>query len=391
MERSPSLSGLFARCALIGMTAFGPRAGLARARQGLADLFGPDGDTRTDAAPSGAPGFEHAREALDVLPGASAARLCALAGFTARGVPGALAAAMGFFLPGAALAAVLIVLVPMAPTMPPASLALHSLMGTAPVFCLLAALDLYRSRPRPPILAALALGAAGLYWLGLKPFSMLLGGAVIGVLMLTPRNDESANPPAAYDWRLPAGLIVLFALMAGSFFMADPMLGRVFLASAKAETWGLGGFGALPIFFADSVRVRHWLDPEMFAGVLALSRIIPGPELALPILAGHAARGWPGALAAFIGTLGTGLFLLLAAEPALGRIRRMDWAVRAVSGLTAVLSGLCLGLAARLASDAAWDAPRLAAAVAGLAFLAFRASPALAALAAALAGIAAGC
>jgi chromate transporter len=391
MERSPSLSGLFARCALIGMTAFGPRAGLVRARQGLAELFGPDGDARTDEAPSGATGFDRAREALDVLPGAPAARLCALAGFKARGILGALAAFAGFCLPGSLLAAALTVLVPLASEAPQASLAFYALLGAAPVFCLSAALDIYRQRQRPPILAALALGAAGLFWLGLKPFSMLLGGAVIGVLMLAPRSDESPAPPAAYDWRLPAGLFALFALMAAGFFLADPMLGRVFLASAKAETWGLGGFGALAVFFADAVRVRHWLDQEAIAALLALTRVIPGPELALPVLAGHAARGWPGALAALAGTLGASFFLLLAAAPALESIRRMDWAVRAVSGLTAVLSGLCLGLAARLAWDAAWDAPRLAAAVAALACLAFRASPALAVLAAALAGMAAGC
>lgn len=318
-------------------------------------------------------------------------RFLSLAGLKAHGGAGMTVAFAGFYLPRALLAASLIVLLPMASGTPLGSLALKALAGAAPVFCLHAALCLYRSRSRPLILAALAIGAAGLFWLGLKPFSMLLGGAVIGALMLKSPKEKTAAPPVAYDWRLPAGLFALFALMAGGFFLADTTLGRVFLASAKAGTWGLRGFGALPIFFADAVRVRHWLDQEAFAGLIALTRIIPGPELALPVMAGHAAKGWPGALAALAGTLGASLFLLLALAPALDSIRRMHWVDKALSGLTAVLSGLCLGLTARLAAGLAWDAPRLAAAAAALAFLALRAHPGVAALGAALAGILAGC
>jgi chromate transporter len=266
--------------------------------------------------------------------------------------------------------------------------ALAGLTAAVPAICLIAGLTMLRSLVRTWLLLGLACGAGGLFFIGLKPFSMLLGGAILGVLLL--REPEGLPPAPAsvpYGWRMPISLFLLFAALAACFFLLDPALGRFFLSVSKAETWSFGGFGAFPLLFADAVRTRHWLDPASFADLTVLAQLTPGPLLSASALVGSMFKGFLGTAAALAGFFAASFFVLLAAAPARETIVSCVWARKAVQGVTAVLGGITLGMAAVFATNTAWDVPRAGVAFASLLVLAVRVHPAWVALGSAGVGL----
>ncbi|MFZ5427498.1 MAG: chromate transporter [Thermodesulfobacteriota bacterium] len=368
-------AGLFAACLLLGLTSFGPgRAD--RAGMFLRDRFGPD---------AGSAGEES--RYLEIIPGSADAQRCAHAGYRLKGVPGAAAALLGYCLPGFTIMAALAAALPRLGGVAAVQGALAGLGAAAPAVCLLGGADILRRLARAPLLWAMSAACGMLFFLGLKAFAMILGGAVIAVLLLPdPEGLPDTPGKTHYRWGLPIGLFLGFAATTGACFWADPALGRLFMGVAKAETYGLGGLGGPSLLFADAVRLRHWMEAVPFAQLMALAQAVPGPSMALAAFAGYAAKGVAGAAAAFAAACMASLFLFLSAVPAARLIASSAWAWKAAQGASAVLGGLCIGLAGRFAVDAAWDLPR--ACIAGSAALALglRVNPAWAALAAALAG-----
>lgn len=325
---------------------------------------------------------------LDSLPCGPAAQAAGLSGLDLRGGAGLLAAYTGYCLPWFVLMAGLGAAYPALAGLSAAQPLLSGLRAMVPALCLAAGINVLSPRRDKPILLALALGAGMLFFLGLKPFSMLLGGAVIGVLMLPEPKGLPAPPESSpYAWKLPIILFLAYAALAGAFFLKDPGLGRLYLLAGKAEIWSLGGFGGYPLLFADAVRLRHWMDQPAFSDLMALGALVPGPVTAAAAFAGSLSMGLAGALAAFAGFLAASCGVLLAAAPARGLIASCVWARKAVDGVAAVLGGMTLGLAARFALDATWDLPRAGLAGAAALALLLRVHPALVALGAATAGL----
>jgi chromate transporter len=424
MPGNMSLAALFRESLRLGATTFGA----ARTPHSLAAF---------KRRLSGRPGFAPQGESedglgfLNIVPGGTPAQMCGWLGLGQRGLPGAAAAFLGYCLPGFVLALALAWLqaafqgglsgdfvgsqgMGAGLPMPDAALfaaraascvpglarflagATAGLQAAVPAFCLLAGLGTFRGLRRSGLLLGLFLGATVLFVIGLKPFSMLLGGGILGVLLLPDPDTSPAQlsaigqaPPAtaSYDWRLPVGLLLLYALCMGGFFLADARLGKLFFSVGKAETYGLGGPGAFPILFADAVGARHWLAAPAFAALTALSLLTPGPALAVSALLGWQVAGPAGALAALAGVSLPSFFILLAAAPASRAIGSCPWAFKARDGFLAVLGGMTVGLGARLVlPPAAWDAPHGWLAACALVLLAVRLHPAWVALLAAAAG-----
>jgi chromate transporter len=406
MSGPASLATLFRESLRLGATTFWSGSGsasLAAVRRRLADRPGFAGPQE----------FEAGLGFLNVVPGGTPAQLCGYLGLKLRGLAGSVVAYLGYCLPG--LVTMLALgwgLMALADFLVPEQ-AMNTLQGgvaglraVVPAIFLLAGLTMSRRLKRPGLLLGLFLGAGVLFVIGLKPFSMLLGGAILGVLLLpdpeglpsssgSPGGEASGtpgtlsgDPPAGapYDWRLPAGLFLLYGLCAGGFFLVDATLGKLFLSIGKAEAYGFGGPGAFPILFADAVNARHWLTAPGFAAQAALAQAVPGPALAVSALLGWNVGSLAGALTALAGVCVPSFFILLAAAPAARAIGSCAWAGKALSGFMAVLGGMVAGLGARLAMAVTWDAHHGILAVAALALLAARVHPALVALLGAAAG-----
>ncbi|GFK95396.1 hypothetical protein NNJEOMEG_03259 [Fundidesulfovibrio magnetotacticus] len=325
-------------------------------------------------------------------PGDAPARRAALEGHARAGAPGLVAATLAACLPGMLLLAELASLPGDFWTQPWPRAALQGLGAALPGVLAGLALDGLRRLPGRLVSAGLAVCTGGLFFLGLKPFAMLLGGAVIGVLLL-PEPAQAVAPPPSPDpaclrpWRFLA-LFGVLAAATGGVFLLDPGLGRIFLAAFKAEFWGLGGAGAWPLLSGDYVRARHWLAPGAFADLAALALAVPGPAAALAAGCGMLARGLPGALAAGAGAALSAALTLLASAPCMDAVAASPWARKALAGTGAVLCGITAGLAALTAAGRAWDASGIALASAALAASLWGAGRVWVALAAALAGVA---
>lgn len=378
MTTLPSLAAIFFESLRIGAISLGPAAALHHIRRRFSD-------NRGWAAPDQ---LDHGRAFLDCLPGGTPAQLCGFVGLSLRGIPGALAAFAGFILPGFLLMAGLGALYSRFAGLAMAGPALAGIKAAIPTICLIAGVSILRTSGWSGLLLALACGSGTLFFIGLKPFSMLLGGGVIGVLLL---KDPEGLPPAPtsirYGWRMPISLFTMFSAFAASFFLMDPALGRFFLSVGKAEIWSFGGFGAFPLLFADAVRTRHWLDAASFADLISLAQLAPGPLLSASALAGTYFKGFLGAVAALTAFFTSSFFVLLAAAPASETIASCAWARKAVLGVKAVLGGITLGMAALFTADMAWDLPRTCLALASLLALVLRVHPALVVLGSAAAGL----
>ena len=378
MTQPPSLAAIFLESLRIGACSFGAGAAVPLIRRRFSSSRG-----------WAEPGLvEDGLAFLDCVPGGTPAQLCGFLGLSLRGVPGALAAFAGFCLPGFLLMAGLGALCARFAGLALAGPALAGLKTAVPAICLMAGVAMLRGLFRTGILLALAVGSGALFFIGLKPFSMLLGGAILGVLLLKePQGLPPAPASARYGWGMPVCLLFAFAALAAFFFLLDPALGRFFLSVSKAEVWSFGGFGAFPLLFADAVRTRHWLDAATFADLTALGQLAPGPLLSASALIGAGFRGILGSIAALAGFFTASLFILLAAAPARETIASCAWARKAVLGVSAVLGGITLALAALFAAETAWDASRAAMSVAAVLALALRIHPAWVALGSAGVGL----
>jgi len=337
------------------------------------------------------------------LPGLRGLTLICATGQHLRGLPGALTAGAGFLAPGLACAALLAGLWDRLGDAGWFAGALRGVLTVAPAFCLYAGLRLLFSGPvRKPLTWALALAAGLLFFIGLKPFSMLMGGAVLGILLLPDDAAPVAAPVAAteaarapggpYPWGRVALAALPLAAAAGTCFLLDASLGRLLLSAGKAGMFSLGSFGLFPLLFADMVRVRHWLDPAVFAQAMTLVDALPGPYGLGALLLGSRTLGAAGFLAVAAGVVLPTLLLAVAAQPVRGAVAACAWAAKALAGMTAVLAGLALGLGAHLCSVLAvppgWNTMSMSLAAGALVTLLMRNHPGVVLAAACLAGVA---
>ncbi|WP_243311941.1 chromate transporter [Fundidesulfovibrio agrisoli] len=330
------------------------------------------------------------------LPGLRGLTLVCASGIHLRGLGGALAASAGYIGPGLVCAALLAGLWHIQGGAPWFAAGLRGVLVVSPAICLYAGLHmLFTATGRKPLAWALAAAAGLLFFIGLKPFSMLMGGAVLGVL-LTP--DPAGPAPGTdccceakpYPWGTALAAALPLAVAAGLCALLDASLGRLMLWTGKAGLFSLGGFGLYPLLFADLVRLRQWLDPVHFAQAMTLVDAIPGPYGGGALLLGARALGLGGLLAAAAGAFLPTLVMAVAVQPVRGAVAACKWAPKALGGVSAVLAGLCLGLGAQLISvlqmAPGWDTLRIALAAGAFVTLLMRNHPGIVLGAAFLAG-----
>jgi len=113
----------------------------------------------------------------------------------------------------------------------------------------------------------------------------------------------------------------------------------------------LQGFGGvLPVAQRELVERLGWLTREQFLELLALSQVLPGPNVVnLALIFGDRAFGWRGALAASAGMLLLPMVLVVLATALALRFGDLPWVAGALRGMGVAAAGLVLATAIRLA------------------------------------------
>ena len=135
----------------------------------------------------------------------------------------------------------------------------------------------------------------------------------------------------------------------------------------------LQGFGGvLAVAQRELVERKGWLSREEFVEMLALSQVLPGPNVVnLALMFGDRFFGVSGALAAVTGMLAVPLVIVMALTAAYAEFSRLAIVSGALRGMGAVAAGLIIATAIRLMTTLGSNrlGPPLAAAFALLTFL----------------------
>jgi chromate transporter len=136
----------------------------------------------------------------------------------------------------------------------------------------------------------------------------------------------------------------------------------------------LQGFGGvLAVAQRELVERKGWLSREEFVEMLALSQVLPGPNVVnLGLMLGDRFFGLKGAFAAVAGMLAVPLVIVLALTAAYAEYARLAVVSGALRGMGAVAAGLIIATAIRLMATLGSNrlGPPLAAAFAVLTFVA---------------------
>lgn len=118
-----------------------------------------------------------------------------------------------------------------------------------------------------------------------------------------------------------------------------------------AFTWlALQGFGGvLPVAQRELVERHRWLSRDDFVEMLAISQVLPGPNVVnLALMFGDRAFGWRGAAAALGGMLLVPMVLVLALASLYGHYAAYPVVTGALRGMGAVAAGLVLSTGFKL-------------------------------------------
>ena len=118
------------------------------------------------------------------------------------------------------------------------------------------------------------------------------------------------------------------------------------------NTLALQGFGGvLPVAQRELVERRRWLSKAQFVEMLALSQVLPGPNIVnLALMFGDGHFGLRGAFAAAAGLLLAPLVIVLALTALYGEFAQVPFVSGALRGMGAVAAGLVISTAFKLLS-----------------------------------------
>jgi len=120
-----------------------------------------------------------------------------------------------------------------------------------------------------------------------------------------------------------------------------------------AFTWlALQGFGGvLPVAQRELVERKRWLTKEQFVEMLAVSQVLPGPNVVnLALMYGDRVFGVRGAFTALAGMLLAPLIVVLALTALYGHYAQVPAVTGALRGMAAVAAGLVISTALKLFS-----------------------------------------
>ncbi|HKX39712.1 MAG TPA: chromate transporter [Burkholderiaceae bacterium] len=157
-------------------------------------------------------------------------------------------------------------------------------------------------------------------------------------MMTTP--DEAAPPPESPP-PSPSSTSPDLA--------APANLRELFLAFNRLALQGFGG--VLPVAQRELVERLRWLDKQQFVEMLAVSQVLPGPNIInLALMFGDRWFGARGAVVALAGMMAAPLVIVLVLAVLYGQYAQQPLVGGALRGMGAVAAGLVLSTALKLST-----------------------------------------
>ncbi|HLX87868.1 MAG TPA: chromate efflux transporter, partial [Acidimicrobiales bacterium] len=229
----------------------------------------------------------------------------------------------------------------------------------------------------------LAAGSLGAYFAGVDVLVIL---AAAGLLLTLVRNIPRRGAPS--------GALGLTPLPLGPLALSATHIGRVRSGQVFLEFLKLGavvfgsGYVLLAFLHRDLVTGLGWLGNTRLLDAVAVGQLTPGPVFTTATFIGYLVAGVPGAVLATVGIFLPSFFMVAAAAPLIGRLRRSSWTAGVLDGVNAAAIGLMAGVGVDLARTAFTGPVAVILAVAAaVALLRYRVNSAWVVLAGAAAGV----
>lgn len=358
----PTVVAVFLRFLRIGLCAWGgPTAQIAVLHQELVERERWVDEER----------FRRALAVYQALPGPEAHELCCWFGMVRRGRLGAIAAGLGFMLPGLLLMlAASWLYLRFGVRGPIASTAFLAVQATVIGLMIRALVRLTGAFARGPILAAIAV-MAGVGQLLAVPFWIpLVIGGIAGSLAASERRAWAAPT-------IVAGiLLVLFigspeAVTAASErtsrvgTVVVPSDARLFATGLSGGMLSFGGaYTAIPVVRDVAVGSDGWMSDAQFLDGLAIGGVLPSPLVIFATFVGFLGGGLDGALLMTLGMFLPAFGFTLIGHELFERVVRSPRARAFLDGVAAAFAGLAWATALLLGARTvgfAWESgPTLA-------------------------------
>jgi len=351
---SPSAAAIFGSFLRLGVTSFGGPAMIAHIKElSVTRNKWLTGET-----------FKDGIVICQSVPGATAMQMAAYVGLRVRGVRGAVASYAGFGLPAFLLMLALAVLYSGSREIP----LVHSLFQGLQVMVVAivanATFTFGRDIGKKPLNLLLAAVAAALFWVGVSPFVVIVGAAIVGGLLF---KDSATSLPSGRkegDAGHVPGPIVIFMILvcAGivGLYFADRKLYQLAALMLRIDLFAFGGgFASLPLMFHEVVNAKGWLDGKTFMDGIALGQVTPGPIIITATFVGYLVRGFPGALVATAAIFTPSFVVLVGVTPFFDRLKNAKHFSGATRGILASFVGLLCYMTIRFAVAVPWETSRI--------------------------------
>lgn len=290
--------------------------------------------------------------ASNLIPGPSSTELAIHLGYVRAGWRGLIVAGALFMLPAMLIVMALAWAYQRFGSLPEATAILYGVKPVILAVVLQALWTLGRTAVKDWLLAAIGLGALGLYLLGVNEIAILvLAGAVVAGLRLGVRRRAS----------LALLLPNVSLMVAGAQTGVDVSLWRLFLIFLKIGSVLYGsGYVLLAFLRADLVEGTRWLTDQQLLDAVAVGQFTPGPLFTTATFIGYLVGSWPGAILATLGIFLPSFILVAITNPWIPRLRSWAWTSAVLDGVNVASLALMAAVTAQLGQAALIDALTIA-------------------------------
>jgi chromate transporter len=339
-----------------------------------------------------------------MLPGGASANTLAYVGLRFAGWRGALAAYVGFVLPGFACVMVLAWAYVRFGTTPNLATVLGGF--NAAVVGIIASITLKMVRTSVSRLWQMGVAALALLFSAVgnaPPGEIVLAAIAVGLAVdlgtkrarlasVRRRRKTDQEPPVAlpeeghpFEDRpktepplsSPWPAVVFSVLAAARITEVDADLLQMGLTFIRTGLGAYGGGFAIVPHLKSVIDTRGWLTDRQFADAVAIGKLTPGPVLLLATFIGYLRHHVPGALVATVSIFAGPFLLVVLAGTTLDRLRSRRFVRAGLRGLTPAVLGLMAAAAIALGDQLAGEAEIGIAVAVALTLSRFSLNPAL--------------
>lgn len=282
-----------------------------------------------------------------VLPGPIAVNVIAYVGHRLRGIPGALACAIGVILPAFLLMLALSAAYFAWGQIPAVGKLFMGFLPAVAAIILVAAWNMGRKTIKGASEALISLAAAALMvWHGsfAVSLSIIVISGVAGWLIFREKPAAASVKPSG-ELKNSGKLLSVSAaplVLASPFWSANSViLLKLFTTFAGMSLFLFGGgYVFIPLMQNTVVVSTGWLTQQEFVDAIAMSQIMPGPIVLSTVFIGYKIAGLLGALAATIGIFLPPGILMIAGTHVLNRIKQSALIKAVLRGIRPAIIGM---------------------------------------------------